>query len=649
MSYQPPGTYDNAYASTNVLGHSVELLRRHRTAGPADALHLDVGCGFGHIAEPIAAELGRTYVGVDFDELGLASLRARGFEAHHLVLSGDEATYEALKTIIAGRRLASITMIDTMEHLADGDAVLRAIGRIAAEASALFVLSVPNIAHDDVGFKLALGRFDYTPAGLLDRTHVRLFSADLVDRVLRSSGFYEFDRYDVVMAESDQCFPQTHPALARGTQLHAYLRELRANSNPYAHVNQFVRICAPAAPAQVLTHVEPANDATRPFLSVVVRTQGKRPHTLTEVLTALAGQSDDDFEVLVVGHRLTVERQLIVERIIADCPTWLREKCTLLRVDDGNRTRPLNEGFGAAQGRYIAIMDDDDLPFGHWVETFKTLAEQSPGRLLRAACVRQFVDTVTIQGKPGLRAVDKLDRTFPSDFDYVAHLRMNFTPNHCLAFPRGVFHDLGMRFDETLTTTEDWDYIMRVASVVGTVSSPEITSIYRWWQSSESSRTLHGQDEWQGNYRRILQKMDDRPMLMPRGTTARIRELLDQRDAAAAGQPAPIHAVDAQAAGLAVQQVLAGALAAEAERVHRLREVVLILESTSWRITRPFRTVAQILGRPRVNYDRIWNCGAAELTEIAVSLRRSTSWRLAQPLRMLRTMVSKPKTAPSSP
>ena len=49
-----------------------------------------------------------------------------------------------------------------------------------------------------------------------------------------------------------------------------------------------------------------------------------------------------------------------------------------------------------------------------------------------------------------------------------------------------MFHDLGFRFDETLTTTEDWDYLMRVAAVVGVASTSEISSVYRWWPSNES-------------------------------------------------------------------------------------------------------------------------------------------------------------------
>jgi hypothetical protein len=166
------------------------------------------------------------------------------------------------------------------------------------------------------------------------------------------------------------------------------------------------------------------------------------------------------------------------------------------------------------------------MPFGHWVETFRELDCETPGRLLRASTVRQEGHNVAIGGATGLRATSRLER-YPPSFDYFEHIGDNQTPPVSVAFPRGVFHDLGIRFDESLTTMEDWDYIMRVAAVVGVASNAEITSIYRFWYQDESSRTMHPEEEWQRNRIRIREKMDDALILFPAGTTARIRQLLN--------------------------------------------------------------------------------------------------------------------------
>lgn len=639
MSQQEAGVYDNAFYHNNVYGHALGLLSRHRTRTTEGEIHLDIGCGYGRIAEPLTAELGVIYVGTDADEGGLDSLRDRGFETHNLWLAEEAATFEALQRIVGNRPVASISMLDTLEHLADGDATLRAIGRLAAQHSAFVVISVPNVTHVDVGFKLAFGRWDYTEDGLLDHTHTRLFSPEVLDRVLRRAGLYPVDANDVRIVVSDQHFPADHPALARGTELHAYLAYLRSGAASAGEVNQFVRLCAPGRPARAGTFLQRDEAPRRPFLSVVMRTQGRRMHTLVEALTALAGQSDDDFEVIVVGHRLPLERQKVVERAIEDSPEWLRAKCRLLLVDEGTRTRPLNEGFAAAEGRYIAILDDDDMPFGHWVETFHALDRETPGRLLRAASVRQDVGTIAVAGAPGLRATGGLERPYPERFDFVEHLRVNCSPPVSVAFPRGVFHDFGFRFDEMLTTTEDWDFIMRTAAVVGSASSLEITSIYRWWPKDESSRTVHSQEEWERNHLRIFQKIDEMPVLFPRGTTGRIRYLLDAYDRMR-GQPLPLPADTGAAAAeerIARLQEAASTLAAAAEeRIARLQEVTSILASTSWRATAPLRLLGRLAGRPAPDYNGIWHCSAAQLAETAAAMRRSTSWRASAPLRRLR-------------
>lgn len=523
--------YDNPFYPDNVYGHALTLLTRAQRPTSPDALHLDIGCGYGRIAEPLVDGTGLCYVGVDFDIAGLQSLTNRGFETHRLWLQGEEPTYKTLCEIIAGRKVASITFLDIIEHLSDGDDILRAIGHIASNHSCLVVVSTPNIAHSDVGFKLAFGRWDYTDVGLLDHTHLRLFDNQLFDAALRQAGLHEIDRFDVEARASDQHFPSDHPALAEGTELNSLFSDLRKEVDEFRYTNQFVRSCLPSARMNAPTFTT-EREQQRPFLSIVIRTQGQRLHTFNETLLSLVGQTDRDFEVIVLGHRLPDELRLLVERAIDDVPQWLRSKIRLEKVDRGNRTYPLNVGFELARGRYINVLDDDDIAMAHWVETFRKLDQQSPGRVLRAATARQDVVNVKVMDNVALRADGPPRRLYSSTFDFLQHLRSNESPPVSLAFPRGAFHDLKLRFDETLTTTEDWDYLMRVAAITGVASTSEVTSIYRWWTKDANSRTVHPPVEWARNYERILQKMDSMPIIFPRGTAGRLRYLLDIHDGA---------------------------------------------------------------------------------------------------------------------
>ena len=67
-----------------------------------------------------------------------------------------------------------------------------------------------------------------------------------------------------------------------------------------------------------------------PFLSVVTRTQGKRPDMLTETLLSLTGQTNTNFELLIMGHNLTEEQHALVTRIISELPMWMQKKTRLM-------------------------------------------------------------------------------------------------------------------------------------------------------------------------------------------------------------------------------------------------------------------------------------------------------------------------------
>ena len=267
--------------------------------------------------------------------------------------------------------------------------------------------------------------------------------------------------------------------------------------------------------------------AGRPFLSVVTRTQGTRLQCLEEVLSCLAAQTNRDFELLVVCHRVTDEGRAGVRRVVSDQPSWLQERTRLIDVERPGRTAPLNDGFDAARGRYIAILDDDDTVLAHWVETFAALERAAPGPVLRAATLRQ--DAVPLPGSDDLVAVSIGNpfAAWASTFEFVDHLRVNHSPPLSLAFPRGAFHDLGVRFDESLAVTEDWDFLVRVAGLVGVRSSPEVTNIYRWWLGQASSRELHSSAEWDDARERVLARIDSTVLLLPPGGATRFREVAD--------------------------------------------------------------------------------------------------------------------------
>jgi hypothetical protein len=94
------------------------------------------------------------------------------------------------------------------------------------------------------------------------------------------------------------------------------------------------------------------------------------------------------------------------------------------------------------------------------------------------------------------------------------------------AFPRGLFTELGLSFDEALDVCEDWDMILRSSLLVGVEDVPALTSIYRRWDGAASSYTVHSSDIWQKSEKRVIDRLDDSVIVLPQGSVSHIRELL---------------------------------------------------------------------------------------------------------------------------
>jgi 2-polyprenyl-3-methyl-5-hydroxy-6-metoxy-1,4-benzoquinol methylase len=76
---------------------------------------------------------------------------------------------------------------DVLEHTVDPVAVLRRL-RTCASPDAVFIISVPNVAHIAVRFMLLMGRFPRMERGILDRTHLHFFTRDTGEQMLRDAG-----------------------------------------------------------------------------------------------------------------------------------------------------------------------------------------------------------------------------------------------------------------------------------------------------------------------------------------------------------------------------------------------------------------------------------------------------------------------------
>ena len=277
MSYHFAYTPGSTYAAVMALVDTLPL---------RGGVALDLGCGYGAVAEPLA-ERGFEYVGIDVDPEGVADLRRRGFEAHERPLWGADPTTQLpgsppgllaklLAELAGEREISLVLLLDVIEHCPDTDAFLGDVREaLGALDRPLLVVSIPNVAHVDVATRLLAGEFTYTPTGLLDRTHVQLWTERRVEDDLRRFGWMQVAANDFMLRRSDQ-FDADHPFQNDLTPLGAWLRHLRTRSDDAAEVNQFVRAYA-LAPAGATTAPPGSASANAPPVQAAAsRRRGRR-------------------------------------------------------------------------------------------------------------------------------------------------------------------------------------------------------------------------------------------------------------------------------------------------------------------------------------------------------------------------------------
>lgn len=250
-----------------------------------------------------------------------------------------------------------------------------------------------------------------------------------------------------------------------------------------------------------------AADNAKFFASIIIRTQGKREVGLREALLCLSAQTCRDFEVLIMLHKVNSEQAKVVKDIVDSQEPWLYKRIRCIEVSHGNRTTPLNYGLAHARSEYVMILDDDDIVFDNWVETFKDAADKSPGKVIHGYIFSQDWSAVKYMGSAGLRAEHAPEPRYC--VDYVTRLQV--TTNRCpplsLAFPISAFEKMGLIFDESLNTQEDWDYLMRVSILTGVFNVQEAVGIYRNWINLENSHTVHAEGLWESDYRTIINRL----------------------------------------------------------------------------------------------------------------------------------------------
>jgi SAM-dependent methyltransferase len=514
-----------AFTWQSGAGHAVRLVETLRLE---PGVVFDLGCGYGVAAEALA-ERGFTYIGCDNHQAGLDDLDARGFETMRLDLQEADLA-EELDKRRGDRPVSLVMLLDVLAQVAPPEPVLDAVwGAVDQLGGPVLLVSVHNVTHTDVASKMVFGRFDYTATGLLDERNVSHFDANRLQVATEAAGFREVGRRDFELPLSDQRFPRDHPAMADATPVGQHLRHLRSLADDSAATLEFVRAYLPVQRSSLEGSPAPAITAPEPepgrFLTVVMRTQLRRPENLREALTCLAGQIDDDFDVSLMVHHQDPSVAAATFAIVDEFHQTFAGRVSVIPVLAGGRSRPLNEALERLRSDYVAFLDDDDLVTADWVSSFRDAADGV--RIARTWTAERPITEVEGDLSP-YDIVGSLDLRWAVGFDLAQHLWQNHSPICSWAVPRSAIEAANLRFSEQVDVIEDWHFLIRCASLVGVRDLPRVTSIYHRWVSGESSTSLHREATWRATQHLLLDQLDRDPLLLPRGSASQLADLWER-------------------------------------------------------------------------------------------------------------------------
>ncbi len=143
---------------------------------------LDVGCASGYLGKLLIPHGHRVY-GIDGNEKAVEE--ARGW--YDGVLCADLNKHD-LAAPFQGKTFDTIIFADVLEHLLEPEEVLRYFRRLL-KTDGKIIVSLPNVALWRVRLNLLLGRFDYADYGVLDRTHLHLYTFASAQRLLEGAGY----------------------------------------------------------------------------------------------------------------------------------------------------------------------------------------------------------------------------------------------------------------------------------------------------------------------------------------------------------------------------------------------------------------------------------------------------------------------------
>lgn len=151
---------------------------------PRESRVLELGCASGYLSGYMESVLGCRVTGLEFDADAVQIARTRCSEVHQADLDHPSALDSARSSAPYDVLLAAAVL----EHLKYPERLLEQ-ARTLLRPGARVIVSLPNIAHWRMRLNLLMGKFDYQDYGIMDRTHLRLYTLRSGRALVEAAGF----------------------------------------------------------------------------------------------------------------------------------------------------------------------------------------------------------------------------------------------------------------------------------------------------------------------------------------------------------------------------------------------------------------------------------------------------------------------------
>lgn len=142
---------------------------------------LDVGCSTGFMGDYLQREKQCQVWGVEYDPVAAEQAQ----QVLQGVIVGDLDNPEVVAQIKG--QYDYIILGAILEHLKNPLAVLQQCS-LALKPGGRMIISLPNVAHYTIRWRLLWGDFTYGPYGILDETHCKIYTKYTATKLLKQAG-----------------------------------------------------------------------------------------------------------------------------------------------------------------------------------------------------------------------------------------------------------------------------------------------------------------------------------------------------------------------------------------------------------------------------------------------------------------------------